>query len=50
LLSYMANNHNLFTEDLFRAITHMVPLPHARTDQADTAMMLTYTGASELPG
>ena len=50
LLRYKANHHKLFTKDLCRAITHMVPLPHTRTDQVDTAMMLTYIGANELPG
>lgn len=40
LLCYRANHHKLFTEDLFWAITHMVPLPHTRTDQVDTGCCL----------
>ena len=50
LLCSKANHHKPFTGDFFRAITHMVPLPHTRRNQVDIAVMLTYIGASELPG
>jgi hypothetical protein len=45
LLYYKANHNKLFTHDLFRAVIHMSQFPYKVT-----AMMLTYIGASELPG